>query len=61
MEEVCIRFPHVIEQINKGLDFKTLVKFKEASRIVCSGRDGVHGGHDGDGVAGVQAPGGHQG
>ena len=35
MEQVCIRFPHVIEQINKELDFKTLVRFKEANRIVC--------------------------
>ena len=36
MEEICIRFPHVIEQINKVLDFKTLVKFKEVDRIVCN-------------------------
>ena len=35
MEQVCIRFPHVIKQINKELDFKTLVRYKEANRIVC--------------------------
>ena len=35
MEEICLRFPHIIEQINKVLDIKTLVKFKEANRIVC--------------------------
>ena len=36
MEEICLRFPHIIEQINKVLDIKTLVKFKEADRIVCN-------------------------
>ena len=35
MEEICLRFPHIIEQINKVLDIKTLVKFKEANRIAC--------------------------
>ena len=35
MEEICLRFPHIIEKINKVLDIKTLVKFKEANRIVC--------------------------
>ena len=36
MEEICIRCPHIIEQINKVLDFKTLVTFKEVDRIVCN-------------------------
>ena len=36
MEEISLRFPHIIEQINKVLDIKTLVKFKEANRIVCN-------------------------
>ena len=36
MEKICIRFPHLIEQINKVLDFKTLVNFKEVNRIVCT-------------------------
>ena len=36
MEEICLRFPHIIEQINKVLDIKTLVKFKEADRKVCN-------------------------
>ena len=36
MEEICLRFPHIIEQISKVLDIKTLVKFKEADRIVCN-------------------------
>ena len=35
MEEVCIRFPHIMEQINKDLDFNTLVKLRESNRIVC--------------------------
>ena len=35
MEEICLRFPHIIEKINKVLDIKTLVKFKEANRLVC--------------------------
>ena len=36
MEEVCIRFPHIMEQINKDLDFNSLVKLREANRIVCN-------------------------
>ena len=36
MEGICIRFPHLIEQINKVLDFKTLVKFKGVDRIMCN-------------------------
>ena len=34
MEGICLRFPHLIEQINEELDNKTLVKFKDASRLV---------------------------
>ena len=41
MEEVCIRFPHIMEQINKDLDFNSLVKFlRETNRIVCNQRQG---------------------
>jgi hypothetical protein len=36
MEEICIRFPHIMEQINKDLDFDTLVKLRESNRIVCN-------------------------
>ena len=36
MEGICIRFPHLIEQISKVLDFKTLVKFKGIDRIMCN-------------------------
>ena len=36
MEEVCIRFPHIMEQINKDLDFNSLVKLRETNRIVCN-------------------------
>ena len=34
MEEVCIRFPHIIELINNCLDDQSLVKFKETSRLI---------------------------
>ena len=34
MEDICLKFPHLFEQINKLLDNKTLVKCKEASRIL---------------------------
>ena len=36
MEEICIRFPHIMEQINKDLDFDTMVKLRESNRIVCN-------------------------
>ena len=36
MEEVCIRFPHIMEQINEDLEFDTLVKLRESNRIVCN-------------------------
>ena len=35
MDEVCLRFPHLIEQINKHLENKTLVQFKKISRPIC--------------------------
>ena len=34
MEDICLKFPHLFEQINKLLDNETLVKCKEASRIL---------------------------
>ena len=33
---ICLRFPHLLEQINELLDDKSLTKCKEASRIMCS-------------------------
>lgn len=37
MEVVCIRFPHIMEQINKDLDFNSLGQFlRETNRIVCN-------------------------
>ena len=32
MENICLKFPHLFEQINKLLGNETLVKCKEASR-----------------------------
>jgi hypothetical protein len=34
MENICLKFPHLFEQINKLLDNETLVKCKEASRTL---------------------------
>jgi ankyrin repeat protein len=36
MEETGLRTPHILEQINKLIDDKSLVTFKEASRITCT-------------------------
>ena len=36
MEDTCQRTPHILEEINELLDNKSLVKCKEASRILCS-------------------------
>ena len=36
MESICLRTPHILEQINELLDDKSLVKCKDASRIMCS-------------------------
>ena len=33
---ICLRFPHLLEQINEILDDKSLTKCKEVSRIMCS-------------------------
>ena len=33
---ICLRFPHLLEQINELLDDKSLTKCKEVSRIMCS-------------------------
>ena len=32
--EICLRYPHLIEQINVQLKNETLVKFKETSKLV---------------------------
>ena len=34
MEDICLKFPHLFEQINELLENKTFVKCKEASRIL---------------------------
>ena len=34
MEDMCLRTPHILEQINELLDDKSLVKCKKASRIM---------------------------
>ena len=34
MEDMCLRTPHILEQINELLDNKSLVKCKKASRIL---------------------------
>ena len=36
MEEICLRFPHLMEQINEELDDKSLAQCKEVSKIMCS-------------------------
>ena len=36
VENICLRFPHILEQINELLDNKSLIKCKEVSRILCS-------------------------
>jgi ankyrin repeat protein len=36
IENVCVRFPHLLEQINELLDNKSLIKCKEVSRTMCS-------------------------
>ena len=36
MEGICLRTPHVLEQINEFLDNKSLIKCKEVSRMMCS-------------------------
>ena len=35
MESVCLRFPHLFEEINRIVDDKTLVNCRESSRILC--------------------------
>ena len=36
IENICVRFPHLLEQINELLDNKSLIKCKEVSRTMCS-------------------------
>ena len=36
IENICLTFPHLLEQINKLLDNKSLIKCKEVSRTMCS-------------------------
>jgi ankyrin repeat protein len=36
MENICLRMPHILEQINELLDDKSLVKCKGVSRMTCS-------------------------
>ena len=36
VENICLRFPHILEQINELLDNKSLIKCKEVSRTMCS-------------------------
>ena len=36
IENICLRFPHILEQINELLDDKSLIKCKKVSRILCS-------------------------
>ena len=36
MDEICLRFPHLMEQINEELDDKSLTQCKEVSKIMCS-------------------------
>ena len=36
MEHLCLRIPHIFEQINELLDDESLIKCKEVSRIICS-------------------------
>ena len=35
IENICLRFPHLMEQINELLDNKSLMKCKEVSRTMC--------------------------
>ena len=36
MENICVRFPHLLEQINRLLDNNSLIKCKEVSRTMSS-------------------------
>ena len=36
MEDICLRMPHILEQINELLDDKSLVTCKRVSRMMCS-------------------------
>ena len=36
MEDICLRLPHILEQINEELDNKSLIKCKGVSRMMCS-------------------------
>ena len=36
IENICLRFPHLMEHINELLDNKSLMKCKEVSRTMCS-------------------------
>ena len=36
MEEICLRFPHLMEQINEELDDKTLIECKIVCKLMCS-------------------------
>ena len=36
MENICLKFPHIFEQVNEILNNKTLIKCKEASRTLHS-------------------------
>ena len=36
MEDVCLRMPNIMEQINELLDDKSLVTCKRVSRMMCS-------------------------
>ena len=36
IENICVIFPHLLEQINELLDDESLTKCKEVSRIMCS-------------------------
>ena len=36
MEEICLRFPHLMEQINEELDNQSLIECKEVCRMMCS-------------------------
>ena len=36
IENICLRFPHILEHINELLNNKSLINCKEVSRILCS-------------------------
>ena len=36
MEEICLRFPHLMEQINEELDDESLIECKIVSKMMCS-------------------------